>query len=114
MPGWMRQSRFLAELSHHQWPGNVRELRNYLERCIAFGEPAAATPALARPIELPPVDLSMPLRVAREAWVGPFERRYLEESLRQHGGNKSAAARAAGVDRLTFYRMLWKHRLGSS
>ena len=112
MPAWMRQPRFLVELSHHHWPGNVRELRNYLERCVAFGEPTAAMPAPARPVELPPVDLSVPLRVARDAWVAPFERRYLEESLRKHGGNKSAAARATGVDRLTFYRLLWKHGLG--
>jgi len=112
MPAWMRQPPFLAELSHHHWPGNVRELRNYLERCVAFGEPTAVMPAPARRVELPPVDPSVPLRVARDALVAPFERRYLEESLRQHGGNKSAAARAAGVDRLTFYRLLWKHRLG--
>jgi two-component system response regulator GlrR len=110
MPAWMRQPRFLDELRQHHWPGNVRELRNYLERCIAFGQ-AVPTTKPPRPADLPPVDLGVPLKLARDAWVGPFERRYLEEMLRKHGGNVSAAARGAGMDRLTFYRLLWRHGL---
>jgi two-component system, NtrC family, response regulator GlrR len=43
--------------------------------------------------------------------VSAFERRYLEELLRQHENRVSAAARAAGVDRIYFYRLLWKHGL---
>jgi transcriptional regulator of acetoin/glycerol metabolism len=51
------------------------------------------------------------LRVARESWLGPFEKRYLVEMLARHKGNVAAAARAAGVERITFYRMLWRHGL---
>jgi DNA-binding NtrC family response regulator len=43
--------------------------------------------------------------------VSAFERRYLEELLRLHENRVSAAARAAGVDRIYFYRLLWKHGL---
>jgi two-component system response regulator GlrR len=43
--------------------------------------------------------------------VSSFERRYLEELLRLHENRVSAAARAAGVDRIYFYRLLWKHGL---
>jgi transcriptional regulator of acetoin/glycerol metabolism len=57
------------------------------------------------------VNIGQPLREAREAWVSTFERRYLEELLRQHENRVSAAARAAGVDRIYFYRLLWKHGL---
>ena len=57
------------------------------------------------------VNIGQPLREAREAWVSTFERRYLEELLRQHDNRVSAAARAAGVDRIYFYRLLWKHGL---
>ena len=57
------------------------------------------------------MNIGQPLREAREAWVSAFERRYLEELLRQHENRVSAAARAAGVDRIYFYRLLWKHGL---
>ena len=43
--------------------------------------------------------------------MSAFERRYLEELLRQHENRVSSAARAAGVDRIYFYRLLWKHGL---
>ena len=55
----------------------------------------------------------MPLKVAREACIGDFERRYLAEILRQNDDNITVAARAAGVDRIHFYRLLWKHGLRS-
>jgi transcriptional regulator of acetoin/glycerol metabolism len=31
--------------------------------------------------------------------------------LARHGDNVAAAARAAGVDRMYFYRLLWRHGL---
>jgi len=40
-----------------------------------------------------------------------FERRYLEALLAQHNDNVTAAARAPEVDRIHFYRLLWKHGL---
>ena len=88
-PGWV------AALLKHPWPGNVRELRNHVERARArFG---------TSPSE---IDVSIPLKEARNRWVQVFESRYLDELLRAHGGNVSAAARAAGIDRVHFYRLL--------
>jgi transcriptional regulator with PAS, ATPase and Fis domain len=106
---------FLGELARHAWPGNVRELRNYLERALAF-EDLALSPATrgresAAAGAAPEIDLSRPLRDAREAWLRPLERKYLEGLVAKHRGNLTAAARAAGVDRITFYRLLWKHGL---
>jgi two-component system response regulator GlrR len=57
------------------------------------------------------IDVTLPLRVARENWVAMFERRYLEALLLRNNNNVSAAARAAGVDRIHLYRLLWKHGL---
>jgi transcriptional regulator of acetoin/glycerol metabolism len=57
------------------------------------------------------VNIGQPLREAREGWVSTFEKRYLEQLLRVHENRVSAAARAAGVDRIYFYRLLWKHGL---
>jgi DNA-binding NtrC family response regulator len=86
----------------------VRELRNYLERAVALHdlEPQSDEPAPADPI-----GLDRPLKVARDECVRRFERLYLEGLLERHAGNVTAAARAAGVDRVHLYRLLWRHRL---
>ena len=106
----LRQPAFLAEISRHGWEGNVRELRNYLERCLALREqpPPGGDPAgEASAFEALP-DVGQPLKIARERWTRVLERRYVEAVLQRHGGNVSAAARDAGVDRMHFYRMLWR------
>jgi two-component system response regulator GlrR len=110
----VRTTPFLGALAEHNWPGNIRELRNYLERCVAlhdFAPPRSAGTSSPVPGPESAVNIGQPLREAREAWVTTFERRYLEELLRQHENRVSAAARAAGVDRIYFYRLLWKHGL---
>jgi DNA-binding NtrC family response regulator len=120
----LRDPAWLEDLGRHDWPGNVRELRNHVERCLAMGEllalggtervAAAARRAAKHPSvpgqpaaeTTPEVALDQPLRVVREAWIRHVERRYLEGILAAHGHNVSAAARAAGIDRIHFYRLL--------
>jgi transcriptional regulator of acetoin/glycerol metabolism len=74
----------------------VRELRNHVERARNLGAGASSSE----------IDLSIPLKEARAKWVQLFESRYLAQLLHAHGGNVSAAARAAGIDRVHFYRLL--------
>jgi transcriptional regulator with PAS, ATPase and Fis domain len=107
---------FFAELARHEWPGNVRELRNYLERCLALRAPAsvpsdrlAAAGAGRRGTVEDLADASRPLKIARERWTRTLERHYLEDMLKKNGDNVAAAARSAGVDRMHFYRLLWRH-----
>jgi transcriptional regulator with PAS, ATPase and Fis domain len=107
----LRSQAFMADLSRHPWPGNVRELRNYVERCLALREQTPLVPqgdVESRGVE---VDVNVPLKASREKWTRSFERRYLEQILSRHGDNVTAAARAAGVDRIYFYRLLWRHGL---
>jgi transcriptional regulator with PAS, ATPase and Fis domain len=100
----------IAELARHRWSGNVRELRNYVERCLALRERVPLDGSSTDDaVTLP--DFDQPLKVARDRWSRTLERRYIEEMLRRHDGNVSAAARAAAVDRMHFYRMLWRHGL---
>jgi transcriptional regulator with PAS, ATPase and Fis domain len=106
----LRSAPFLADLGRHAWPGNVRELRNYMERCIALGETAPLGAESSGPIDGLP-DLKRPLKVAREQWTRAFERRYVEGMLQKHDNNVTAAAREAGVDRMYFYRLLWRYGL---
>jgi two-component system response regulator GlrR len=114
----LRTQSFQNEVGRHTWPGNVRELRNYIERCLATREQPPPESdeesfAVASGEAAGSVDINVPLKVAREGWVSELERRYLTELLRHHDDNVTSAARAAGVDRIHFYRLLWKHGLRS-
>jgi ActR/RegA family two-component response regulator len=62
-------------------------------------------------VSTPTIDPTQPLRVVRDQWIRYVERRYLEELLRQHGNNVSAAARAAGMSRIHLHRILSRARL---
>jgi DNA-binding NtrC family response regulator len=103
---------FLGRAQRHAWPGNVRELRNAVERaCLLPNHPQLG-------FEAPPkkegafgdVDIDVPFKVAKQALVDEFDRRYLEALLEAHDNNISAAARAAGIERMSIYKMI--RRLG--
>jgi transcriptional regulator with PAS, ATPase and Fis domain len=104
---FVKSKSFLDGLSRHSWPGNVRELRNYLERCLAMRQlaPLADTPSTDLASLVNP---ELSLKVARERWLDVLEREYLEKLLRRHADNASSAARAAGIGRTHFYRLLWR------
>ncbi|HEY0192562.1 MAG TPA: sigma 54-interacting transcriptional regulator, partial [Kofleriaceae bacterium] len=101
----LRGGELLPELLRHAWPGNVRELRNYVEACLVHQEPVGAQASDADAGE-PSIDVGQPLRIVRERWLRHIERRYLEQLLVLHANNVSAAARAAGIDRVHFHRLL--------
>jgi DNA-binding NtrC family response regulator len=111
------RSETIELMKKHEWPGNVRELRNVIERAVLFKqnvrEPsviAAAVPA-AREAVSPDdlrvvVDPKIPFKVAKQDLIDEFERRYVRALLDAHGGNISAAARAAGIDRMSIHKIL--------
>jgi transcriptional regulator with GAF, ATPase, and Fis domain len=118
----------LELMKKHDWPGNVRELRNVVERAVLFarspGEstmgaidlPAprgvVAAPAAPSGALVVPIDPKVPFKVAKQDMIDEFDRRYVRALLDAHGGNISAAARAAGIDRMSIHKMLG--RLGMS
>jgi len=104
---------FMGRANRHTWPGNVRELRNAVERAVLLPN----HPTLG--FEAPPkkegdgfahIDIEVPFKVAKQKLVDEFDRRYLQELLEAHDGNISAAARAAGIERMSIYKMI--RRLG--
>ncbi|MDB4957005.1 MAG: sigma54 specific transcriptional regulator, Fis family [Myxococcales bacterium] len=121
-------------MTKHDWPGNVRELRNVIERAVLLAESPDSEDSLRRaPAPSPrsepsitvtpsqtatssdasmtvPVDVGIPFKNAKQNVISEFERRYISRLLAQHDGNISAAARAAGIDRMSIHKML--HRLG--
>jgi DNA-binding NtrC family response regulator len=100
----------LAELGAHHWPGNLCELRSYLEACVALRAPGVIHPPVHPPGPPPgaPIDTTQPFHAARTAWVEAFDRCYALELLHRCDGNVAAAARAAGLDLLAFYHLLWR------
>ncbi|HEX9125366.1 MAG TPA: sigma-54 dependent transcriptional regulator [Methylomirabilota bacterium] len=117
----------MAALERYRWPGNVRELQNVVERACALADgdtvtrrdlpdhvlgvgavmPLASAPATASP----ETGTDLPLKDAKDRWMAVLEASYLREILERHDGNISAAAKAAGIDRKTFHRLINKHQL---
>jgi DNA-binding NtrC family response regulator len=108
-------------LEAYPWPGNVRELQNVIERACALadGDTIAARDLpehirSSRPVSgsaLAAPATTLPLKEAKSRWMTELESAYLAELLKRHGGNVSHAARAAGIDRKTFHRLINKYKL---
>ncbi|MGN6106952.1 MAG: sigma 54-interacting transcriptional regulator [Kofleriaceae bacterium] len=104
---------FLARAQRHAWPGNVRELRNAVERaCLLPNHPGLSfdPPPRKEGGAFGEVDIDVPFKVAKQKLVDEFDRKYLEALLEAHDNNISAAARAAGIERMSIYKMI--RRLG--
>jgi DNA-binding NtrC family response regulator len=104
---------FLARAQRHAWPGNVRELRNAVERaCLLPNHPTLGfdAPPKKEGGGLGEIDIDIPFKVAKQKLVDEFDRKYLEALLEAHDNNISAAARAAGIERMSIYKMI--RRLG--
>jgi len=103
------EARQLEALAGRAWPGNVRELKNELERLATLGaersDPAIATPGFLEG------EARASFHEGKARAVAAFERQYLSDVLEAHGGNITAAAQAANVDRVHFLRLLDKYGL---
>jgi DNA-binding NtrC family response regulator len=106
--------RFYETLLSHPWPGNVRQLKNVMERLTALHPGGVIGP---EDLEEDSVVIaktdgvsSLPWKDAREQYLASFELSYAQAMLARCGGNVSAAAREAGVDRKTFYALLKKEK----
>jgi DNA-binding NtrC family response regulator len=115
----------LRALQAQPWRGNVRELQNVIEHAVVLLEPGSEI----RPDDLPFIDgMVSPgsawspetavdryseekYHEARERILADFERGYLRWLVERAGANMSRAAKMAGVDRTTLYRLMEKHGL---
>jgi DNA-binding NtrC family response regulator len=85
----------------YPWPGNIRELENIIERAVimTYGQTVDLSdlPENLQPAEAAPVigNGSLPFREAKQQ----FERQYLIDLLRKHGGNITRAAQEAHLHR---------------
>ena len=124
----------LEVLAKHDWPGNVRELRNVIDRAVLLREQPTSATSLRRaaprrdrapepnratllqwfvPMKTPSPSRSISrsrCALPKQELIDEFERRYVGKLLEDHEYNLSAAARAAGTNRMTLHKIA--ERLG--
>jgi len=95
----------LRALRRENWPGNIRQLENRLKKAVVLAEGPLLTPADLE-LETPPEPVGGNLAAA----VEQFKERYIDETLRRNGGNRTRTARELGVDARTVFRFLEARR----
>src|SRR5580704_6447105 len=104
----------MARLVRHSWPGNVRELRNVMERACLLARGATINLEDALTSEAAPslgIRTDLPFKEAKGQLVEMFEREYIEDLMRRHKMNLSAAAREAQIDRKHLRELIRKYGL---
>ena len=112
----------LARLSAYDFPGNVRELKNTIEHAVILNtgdelrvedlpRPLLETSSRNSAAIIRAQQAQPTLEQAREKWLDPLERQYLTELLAKHAGNVQVAARTAGINKVTMYRLLKRRGL---
>ena len=113
----------MERFAEHSWPGNARELKNAVERAVVLGEARFLTPSSpSSPSSSPAaaaegdagsfvVDAERPYKDQKAAVIADFEERYVRQLVRLHKGNVSAAARIAGIDRMSLHKIIERYGL---
>ena len=104
----------MARIQRHSWPGNVRELRNVIERACLLSSGNSINIDDALVDEVAPalgIRTDLPFKEAKGQLVERFEREYIEDLMRRHKMNLSAAAREAQIDRKHLRELIRKYGL---
>ncbi len=99
----------MALLKEYTWPGNVRELENVIERAVAL----AAGPVITAddlPEDLITVEIETYRRnPSKIPTLEEQEKKYIKWVLERCRGNKSAAAKLMGIDRVSLWRKMKRY-----
>jgi DNA-binding NtrC family response regulator len=118
----------LQAMMQHPWQGNVRELQNTVNRAVLLSERAVIEvddlwddPGTWEPPDDEVVSAAiratafsqLPYREAKKALLHRFNAAYLAGALKTAGGNVTVAARACGMERQAFQRLLRRYDIES-
>ena len=124
-------------LCAYDWPGNVRELVNCARYVVNLSvgpvinlgdlpprlrrldgrrpPPVGGTPATPVPagesLSGVAIRYDLPYKKSKRLWLEVFEYAYITRLLKDHGGNISHAARAAGIDRKSIQRLMKRNQM---
>ena len=98
----------IEALTRYRWPGNVRELENVVQRALVLATAEVLTvaelPQELRPGKTSHADAQPPW--GEHATLEEVERYWIQRVLERHGGNRTKAAEALGIDPSTLWRKL--------
>ena len=109
-------------LMRRQWKGNVRQLQNIINRAVLLSDSRKITPQELTTFEdngktgeahgqVPACVYQLPYRQAKEEVIAPFTSAYLRHCLAGSKGNVSAAAKASGMERQAFQRLMRRYHI---
>ena len=99
-------------LTRYRWPGNIRELENAIERAVIMCDTTCVLPE-----HFPPDIQSTHLETSKGQSPAPgtdlreVEKRAIQQTLEEVGGNKSRAAKELGISRKSLYNKLKEYGL---
>jgi two-component system, NtrC family, response regulator HydG len=101
-------------LQSYDWPGNVRELRNVMESMFVV-DVDGRLDLEDIPEEILGHQGRLATTVAEDSLIGrpldEVEAYYIEQALKQTGGNREDAARMLGIGERTLYRKIDEYRI---
>ena len=106
---------FTAGLERHPWPGNVRELANFMQRILALSDSREIGPEHLTELFRSTQSRSLPFvahpSLAAGTSMRELERRLLETTLDNTGGNRTRAAEMLGVSLRTIRNKIREYGL---
>lgn len=104
MPDKCLSGEAFSRLLSYDWPGNIRELENVLERAVAL---SASDIIYEEHIHLE----QEPVRMTLKEQLKAEEKRIIQRTLAQCGGNRGAAMERLGLSKTVFYGKLKEYNI---
>jgi DNA-binding NtrC family response regulator len=112
----------LRLLEQYDWPGNIRELQNVMERAVIMCDGDALGPEhlpeyIRLTEERQPTNgqfkqnFDVPFKLAKEEFVGEFERQYILHHLSLNRGNVAKTARTTGMFEGHLYQKIKRYQI---